>query len=476
MPRLSRLRALRLSRRSPGSVAVAATRATARRGGAPASGLSPCARGMIGGMEPSRRNATDAGRGRPPGPDRQRRAVAAPVRLPAPAPRARSRSRSSGSSWGRASRCWCRWSSPASSTQVVAGGDAAGLDRADRRARRAVPRPVAGRLRPVLLPGRGGGADRRPAAGRAVRAPRDALAGLPRPQPGRRARVAPVERRDPRPHHAHPDDDAAAVVAHRARRLGGHPVPAQPDAAARGPAPRAGADRRRHRLRAAAPARQHRGPGRDRPQHRHGGGGPGRDPRGQELRPRGLRGGSATARTWPGSWPRAAPRAVAGGVRGADGLPGLRRRDRPAVVHRPPGDRGHARGRHAHRLPALRDHDRRQPGDDRRPVRPVPRGDGRRHAGVRDPRHASRRSCDAPDAVRARPASPARSSSTACRFAYDGATAVLRDVNLDVAAGRDPGPGRAVGLGQDDPRRPAAAALGRDARARSGSTARRPRT
>ena len=164
--------------------------------------------------------------------------------------------------------------------------------RARRGAGRAVPGAIAGQLRPVVLPGRGGGADRRPDAGRAVRPPGDALARLPLAEPGRRTGLASLERRDPGPDDAHPDDHLAPVVGHRAHRLGRDPVHPEPDAAPGRPSPRAGPDRGGHPVRSAAAAREHRGPGRDRPQHRHRRGGAGRDPRGQELRPRGLRGGA----------------------------------------------------------------------------------------------------------------------------------------------------------------------------------------
>ena len=65
---------------------------------------------------------------------------------------------------------------------------------------------VVGELRPDVAARRRRGAGRRAAARRAVRAPRDALARLPRPahRVGR-ARVAPLERRDARPDDADPD-------------------------------------------------------------------------------------------------------------------------------------------------------------------------------------------------------------------------------------------------------------------------------
>ena len=62
-------------------------------------------------------------------------------------------------------------------------------------------------------------------------------------------------------------------------------------------------------------------------------------------------------------------------VRGADGVPRLRRGRRPAVVHGSPGDRWQPGDRDADRVPALRHHHRRQPRHHRGPVRPVPRGD-----------------------------------------------------------------------------------------------------
>ena len=79
-------------------------------------------------------------------------------------------------------------------------------------------------------------------------------------------------------------------------------------------------------------------------------------------------------------------RDVAGGLRRDHGLPRVRGRRNPALVYRPPGHRRHARDRDAHRVPAVRDHDRREPRDDRRALRAVPRGDWRRGPGVRDHR------------------------------------------------------------------------------------------
>ena len=65
-----------------------------------------------------------------------------------------------------------------------------------------------------------------------------------------------------------------------------------------------------------------------RPQHDHRRGGPGRHPRGQELRARGL--GAPALRRRPAGGRRRgiATRPVAGGLRGAHGLPRLRRRSR----------------------------------------------------------------------------------------------------------------------------------------------------
>ena len=85
---------------------------------------------------------------------------------------------------------------------------------------------------------------------------------------------------------------------------------------------------------------------------------------------------------------RLAAGAVAGVVRGADGAARVRGAGRAALVHRAPGHLRRARDRDADRVPAVRRGDRRQPRHDRRAVRPVPRGDRGDHPGVRDHRHA----------------------------------------------------------------------------------------
>ena len=173
-------------------------------------------------------------------------------------------------------------------TEVVAGGDSAGLDRLVLHPVRPVLRPGGRQLPPDVPARRRRRARRRAAPGRPVRQAGDAVARLPREPQGRGARVAPVERCDARADDAHPDRDEPAVVAHRAHRLGHHPVHAQPDAAVHRAAPGAGAHRDRVRVRAAAPARQHRGPGHHRAEHDHGRGGAVGHPRRQELCPRGL--------------------------------------------------------------------------------------------------------------------------------------------------------------------------------------------
>ena len=126
-------------------------------------------------------------------------------------------------------------------------------------------------------------------------------------------------------------------------------------------------------------------------QHHDRRGGAVRDPRGQELRARGL--GARALRQGPadGRRDRIAPGALASGVRDPDGVPGLRGHRRAAVVHGPPGHRGHARDRDADRVPAVRRGHRGEPGDDREPVRAVPGGDRRHRAGVRDHRYAAHR-------------------------------------------------------------------------------------
>ena len=84
----------------------------------------------------------------------------------------------------------------------------------------------------------------------------------------------------------------------------------------------------------------------------------------------------------------------------------------------------------------------------------------------RDPRLAA-----APDA-RPLPAGGGRVELRGVSFAYEGGAPVLRDVSLDVEAGKHSGPGRAHGLGEDDAGDARAAALrlagGRGARGRRG--------
>ena len=177
------------------------------------------------------------------------------------------------------------------------------------------------------------------------------------------------------------------------------------------------------------------GPGHHRAEHDHRRGGAVRHPRGQELRPRGL--GARALRRGPaeGRHDGIAARAVAGGVRGADGLPRVRRPRGPALVHRPPGHRRRARDRHADRVPAVRRRDRRQPRA-RSPgcTASSARGPGRSPGCSRSstPRPTI---VDAPDAAADRPRSPAGSSSTACRSATAPDRLVLRDIDLDVGAG-----------------------------------------
>ena len=177
---------------------------------------------------------------------------------------------------------------------------------------RAVLSPGGRQLPPDVPPRSGGRAGRRSAPGRSVRAPRDAVTRLLRGAPGRRARVAPVERRDARAHDADPDDHQPAVVGHRPGRLDHHPVPAQPDAAAHRAAPGASADRGGDRLRAAAPACQHPGPGHHRAQHDDRRGGAVGHPRREELRARGVGARALRRRPAERRGDRLAPGHVAG--------------------------------------------------------------------------------------------------------------------------------------------------------------------
>ena len=210
-------------------------------------------------------------------------------------------------------------------TEVVAGGDAAGLDRLvvillvlfciqavgsflQTYLLGVVGERVVAQLRGDLF-------------GRLVTLSLDFHARTPR----RRARVAAVERRDARADDADPDRHEPAVGGHRAGRLDHHPVHPQPHAAVHRAVARARPDRGRHRVRQAAPAGQHPGPGHHRAEHDDGRGGAVRDPRGQELRPRGL--GARALRRGPpdGRRDRLAAGAVAGDVRRADGVARLRR-------------------------------------------------------------------------------------------------------------------------------------------------------
>ncbi len=92
------------------------------------------------------------------------------------------------------------------------------------------------------------------------------------------------------------------------------------------------------------------------------------------------------------------------GLRGADGVPGLRGHRPAALVHRSPGHRRHARGGDPDGVPAVRRGHRGESGDDREPVRAVPRGDRRGPARVRDHRHAG-----PPSSTRRMPRRSARS-------------------------------------------------------------------
>ena len=316
-----------------------------------------------------------------------------------------------------------------------------------RRPARAVLHPGRRQLPPDVPARGGGGARGRPAPGRPVRAARDAVARLPRRTPRRRARVAAVERRDARAHDAHPDRHEPAVGGHRAGRLDHHPVHPQPDAAVHRAVAGARPDRRRDRVRPAAPAGQHAGPGHDRAEHDDRRGGAVGDPRRQELRPRGL--GARALRRGPpdGRRDRLAAGAVAGDVRGADGAARLRGAGGAAVVHRPPGHRRPARDRHADRVPAVRRRDRCEPRHDRRAVRPVPGGDRGDHPGVRDHRHATDDPRCARRAAHGQGRRPDRARRRVVRVRARAAGPARR---IAGHPGRgDPRPGRAVGLGQD---------------------------
>ena len=336
-------------------------------------------------------------------------------------------------------------------TEVVAGGDAAGLDGLIVASCRAVPH-AGNRWLPADVPaGRGGGAGGGPDLGRALRTAHHPVARLPCQPPRRRADLAPVERRDARAHDAHPDRHEPAVLGHRARGLGRDPVHAEPDAPARRPAARAGVDRRGDRLRSTPPTGQHAGPGHDRPQHDDRGGSAVGDPRREELRPRGL--GARALRQGPPDSRRdwIAPRAVAGRIRRAAGLPRLRRHRGAALVHRPPGDRWDARHRDADRVPALRRRHRGEPGVPRQPVRAVPGGDRGHRARVRDHRHPT----DDPRRARSQAAGARRRPDRARRgLVRVSAGSTGRARRLADGPGRgDPRLGRAVRLRQDDARR-----------------------
>ncbi len=224
-------------------------------------------------------------------------------------------------------------------TSVVTGGDPSGLDRLVVILLGLFVIQAIGSFLQTYLLGRRRRTGRGAAPGRPVRPARDAVARLPRRPPGRRARVAPVERRDAGPDDAHPDRHEPAVGGHRPGRLGDHPVHAQPDTAVHRPAPGAGPDRGGDRVRAAAPAGQHGGPGHDRPEHDDRRGGAVGHPGGQELRPRGL--GARALRHGPPERrrDRLATRPVASVVRRADGSARVRGVGRSALVHRPPGHR-----------------------------------------------------------------------------------------------------------------------------------------
>ena len=167
-------------------------------------------------------------RRRPRGPRLRRRAVGTPVPLSPPEPLAVRRRH------GRARLL-------VDHRPGLPAGHRRDHDRGRRRRRLGRSRPARpAPVRPVLRAGgrqlppdvparRRRGTRRRAAPRRPVRAAGDVVARLPRRSQGGGARVASVERRDARADDAHPDGHEPAVVGHRARRLGHHPVHAQSD-------------------------------------------------------------------------------------------------------------------------------------------------------------------------------------------------------------------------------------------------------
>ena len=289
-------------------------------------------------------------------------------------------------------------------------------------------------------------------------------------QPRRRARVAPVVRRDAGPDDAHPDDDLAAVVAHRAHRVGRDPVHAQPDA----PAHRAPARARRcstvaimfgrpssgSRPRSRTPSPTARRPRR----RRSAGSGSSRAMSARSTRRR------ATPGTCPGSSPRAHGSRCGGrgsaaswGSSGSARSPsccGTRatRSSRAACRSgRSPGFLlyGITIGASLATIAGLYGQFREGAGAVRACSRSSTPADHQRRAG-RGRRWAR---------------SPGGSSSNGVTFAYDGARAVAARRRPRRAGGRGARARRAVGLGQDDARRADPAAVGRDPRGRSGWTA-----
>ena len=305
---------------------------------------------------------------------------------------------------------------------------------------------------------------------RAVRPPGDTVAGLPRAQPGGRAGVAAVVGRDAHPHDADPDDDVVPVARSSASwarsiilftlsptllliALLLAPALIAVAIVFGRPLQRSATQVQDAIANSTATAEEALGGIRVvksyvREDYEIG-----------RYRRRPLRGGRRGL----------AARAVASGLRGPDGVPRLRGHRRPALVHRAPGHRRHARHRDAHGLPPVRHHDRCQPRDASRACT----GSSARAPGPSPA--CSRSSTPQPTVVDVR---------ARYRWAGDGPQSagrrdlrvrrrrdVLRDVTLDMRAGRGARARSDRRERQDDAGGAHPAVVGRDAGAPSASTA-----